>query len=1054
MTSRLEINHNNMERLREHQREKLLEWAQSVFAEPTVEGKGINSQLYQQAYVGREQEAILYKDLNSRDSELGLGLLDWRKAELLDAIAYLKSAIKKREHAAALLRSRLDALQRLATNRGDSPSTELVQTEQLECELTKIVNELHYLRTYSSKIESLERITKLIGSESTLRVTRTSEQILRLFSQSWRGLVKVRAWQQHFEDNHLPSLQPYKQPGELEGFLLPLGDARAAVAISRETGGYLLHLLEAIKVLAEDYRTEVLQAKSITGDAWSSAHRLIRAITELFYFCNFEMPFSYIDLAMDPEDSSQLCVYSYELNEWQIVSEDFNSGRTLKRVGAEAAQLLVNGYTLLKLHQDQELNDFISAEIKLTDLAEGQNYRLFMCSGLSDFDLDPASQRVKFRMALNAIQQLLPVLATNQSELALLTNSALGGITETLIGMALLDNRAFSFPATSGGLDPLARFQVLSHFWRVIGRRRAIAMMGEDYVKQVTNGLASLGEQGPDHPTFLTMRANTMFATTPGLVTAAPTTLAEAQSALLNPFTSLGLSDQIRLLDLAIQSWKIASELLDKLRDVHSQGKLRRIIESLPVVITERKEDIQLRFNTKWLMANNWQWTFMRTCTPVAWDFWTKISGNEDWDGLLLALPPYQALGQLLRLFSDIVRLILVMELSGAEVAQSIQIEAESAGQEIMCGLEGFLREGERLPPQVAEAINFYYDPEVRFDSWLAFTSSFRRYLKQMGQDLRTLNVDAKLLQSIDGLISQIEILYPLREGVTAVLTPVAETPTQQPLPLTTIDEALAQQIDTTITQTLAVGEQDHLTFFKVLSLAIRPDKQALLAFTVSYQTIVQSLLPDPAQRLLLFNLPSETRQFLQFLNNLRDQGPPTPTSLQEMQPQLADYFAQLEEMYRNLLPWTKQLPNILPNDRQRLANYLTAAPQKSNGLDYLLMLVGNRLVLDVSDFDEPLSVQAERAETKVRAYLREQLQAAIDEPSIEIYPLGSGRIVARPQQCIVTATAGLDAFEPFWLELSQPISQALYQRYAGKKLAIVTQLLTKEFPEVQVLGR
>lgn len=1062
MSSPFDLNQTGADHMRERQREKLLGWAERVFAEPKPDGNGINPRLYELGYVSSEQETVLYKDLHSRDSEVGLGLLDWRKAELIDSIAYLKASIKKREHAAALARSRREALERLASSAQVAEGYYTQPLAELDGEMARIEMELTFLRAHGSKIDALERLIKLVGSESNLRVTRSSEQILRLFSQSWRGLVKIKSWLNHFEESaHMPALQPYKQPGEPAGYLLPLGDTMRAVAISRETAGYLLHMLVAINGLAESYREQVMAGSTLETSEWQTSHMLLRAIIELFYFCNFEMPFSYIDLAVDPEDPSQLWVYDYEAGSWLVMNEDTNSSRTLKRVGAEAAQLLINGSALLKCRRDDDLSAIIEeAAPQLSSPGEAHNYRLFMCSGLSEFDLDPASQRIKFRMAFSSMRQLLQAISVGQPSLTLVTNSLLGGPLETILGMALLDSRAFSFPDGMRGQDPIARFQSLSFFWRTLGRRRAIAMLGEDYVKQVTNGLQSLGEQGPDHPTFLTMRAGTVFGLgaakqTGGAGTVAPSVAAPVESApavqAISPFMSLGLSDQIRLLDLTVMTWKMAEELLEKLREVHSQGKLKRILEGLPALVSGKKEDIQIRFNTKWLMANNWYWTFLRNCTPVAWDFWTKLSSNEDWDAMLLKLPPYQALGLLLRLFCDVIRMLLIIELSGAEVAESLPVESESAGQAVITGLEGFFAEGERLPPHVAETINFYYDPEVRFDSWLAFTSSYRRFLAELGRDLKLLNVDAELPASIEALIAQIEILYPVREAQIEERPPVEViSEPEANISALVIDESEALRIDYVLTKVLETSEQDIWTFLKLLSLAARTEKRGLLALAAANSNVINDLLPSTRHRSLLFNMPVPARKFFNFLTGLGSQGSPAPDKLDELRPQLKDYFDQLEDLHTNLVSLTNQIPHLLPESRDRLSKYLAAAPRKGLGLNYLLLLVCNRLVIDIADFDEAPNVQAERAEASVRAYLRDQLQASIEEPSVEVYPIGGGRILVRRTQCIITT--GGDTFEPLWSELNKTRSQALYGQFITNKLSLAIQMIGREFPSHQLL--
>src|SRR5437867_57338 len=116
MSTPFELNKTGSGQLRERQHERLVEWAEKVFSQPAPDGNGINPRIYELGYISREQEEVLYNDLHSRDSEVGLGLINWRKAELLDSIAYLKASIKKREHNSALVRSRREALDRLATD--------------------------------------------------------------------------------------------------------------------------------------------------------------------------------------------------------------------------------------------------------------------------------------------------------------------------------------------------------------------------------------------------------------------------------------------------------------------------------------------------------------------------------------------------------------------------------------------------------------------------------------------------------------------------------------------------------------------------------------------------------------------------------------------------------------------------------------------------------------------------------------------------------------------------------------------------------------------------
>src|SRR5207247_2093661 len=109
-------------------------------------------------------------------------------------------------------------------------------------------------------------------------------------------------------------------------------------------------------------------------------------------------------------------------------------------------------------------------------------------------------------------------------------------------------------------------------------------------------------------------------------------------------------------------------------------------------------------------------------------------------------------------------------------------------------------------------------------------------------------------------------------------------------------------------------------------------------------------------------------RNFFDFLISLKEQGSLTAGAIAELRPQIHKYFEELSELYNVLLPLTAQIPQLLPQDREHLAAYLKTAPQKSAGLSFLLLFACNKLILDVSDFDEPQELQAERAEAKVRA--------------------------------------------------------------------------------------
>ena len=56
MSSPFNLNQSSTDHLRDRQQERLLAWAESVFAEPKPDGYEINPRLYELGYISQEQE--------------------------------------------------------------------------------------------------------------------------------------------------------------------------------------------------------------------------------------------------------------------------------------------------------------------------------------------------------------------------------------------------------------------------------------------------------------------------------------------------------------------------------------------------------------------------------------------------------------------------------------------------------------------------------------------------------------------------------------------------------------------------------------------------------------------------------------------------------------------------------------------------------------------------------------------------------------------------------------------------------------------------------------
>jgi hypothetical protein len=107
---------------------------------------------------------------------------------------------------------------------------------------------------------------------------------------------------------------------------------------------------------------------------------------------------------------------------------------------------------------------------------------------------------------------------------------------------------------------------------------------------------------------------------------------------------------------------------------------------------------------------------------------------------------------------------------------------------------------------------------------------------------------------------------------------------------------------------------------------------------------------------------------------------------------------------------------------------------------------------MDISEREEFREQAAEKAETKLRGYMRNQLGGTIEEPSVEIYPVGGGLITARGDAAILQAS--IEGFEPFWNDVSGSYTQALYSRFVSTKFALASELLKFEFPDLKILVR
>jgi hypothetical protein len=1033
-----------------------LEWARRVFAEPVQVASSTNIDWLDRNCSEPEVEASVYTNLQKRDSEIGVHLLGRRKTELRESIQVIRQSLSRRERDAATARTRIDTMKKINVtepNRQLRYSSQVL--DQIEAQMATDVRESAYLRKKRVLLDGLALVLRTFDEGE--KFSRVNEQLMRLLGQSFRAQTRVWAFAHNFRDSlkeRLPNLEPYGHDKGFGGYLLPLSSNTPPIAIDRNTAGYLLHFLETISLLAEISAEQLHIQSKQSADTWFPLLALLRSIVEFFYVCNFELPYFYTDLFMDTENTKMLWSFDQEHQNWQSVAESTDTSRYLKRISAETALMITENGPLLKCRTPDDLNRFLKREAQPVTEAEilsETKFHPYISCGLAEFDLDPSNQRTKFRTTFAPVGTILECIIDGQESCKRIAGSALGGPLETLLGLAELDPRAFGLgeaQTLKGPLEKLERFRLLSRFWRATSRRRAISMLGEEYTNKVAAGLEVLGEPGPEHPTFISISLKPAIARI---------SLSQGEE-IADPFGSLNIADQVRLIEMLNITWSIAAEFLNRLKDVHSQGKLKRIIEGLPQLIAGQQEELHKRYNPKLVQSDQWVLSLLRGIAPSLWDFWIKIGDGTPWVEPFLSVPPLQGLSLLLRLFCETARLILLVEVSGSGLGERLEIDAESAGQQIMSGVHGYL-EGEHIPIALAGTIDGYFDPEVLFDSWLAFTSSFQAHLRQMEGDMRAMNAGALHIKSLTAILGSLSLLYP-SDGVDKAddmaVTVMQVTAESHPTALQEQGKAIAEKDAELFSRIyfdlLDMPEGEAMVFLKLLSMVARQETKPFLQQADRINSIITDLLPERHQRLLLLTLPEATSTFFGFLQSLKDEKDIENGMLETFRARSAAYFDQLGVFSQKLIDWSAKTPYLLPEDSEALGKFLKATSPINRDLSFLLIFAGDQLVMDICTSRTDRSYQLEAAMGKIQAFMRKQIDKRIESSSLELFPVGGGLITCRDRQFFLSGHN--ESFELSFSEPDRAMSNYLLSRVASIKFSFAAQILRQEFPKINFIAQ
>jgi hypothetical protein len=711
---------------------------------------------------------------------------------------------------------------------------------------------------------------------------------MRLFGLSWRGWMRVRAFERAFPGKQY-ALPDNETPPLFDGLIINGSDAAVSpiatdIIITREVASYLHHCLSAIAALSGDmapYFHSAARAQ-LPASSWPDMMVLLHAITEFFYFCGFEIPILSNNLIIDLDDPAKLWIYNGDRQQWQAAEVESLSNR-IKRDSAMAAHLIGANPHFLSWRAIEDVS--VRPMPGLPQASSQPGLQPYRSTGLSRMEINAVTRAHKFHNANKLIGVVIERLTQADQNLNAVFHSPLGGALETIIGMAMLDARAFNLIKDAEPLPDSERFHWLSHFWKTMGKRRPLALLGDGYAKEVAAKLNALGEPSPERSSLLSIQLSTLLSRT---------AIGESEKpAFQDLLTVLVLADQIRLVELINATCDFVNQATTHILENQHQD-LTTLIRSLAALALRQEEEIARRFNAKWLTAPQPIWKLFCACVPANWEYWVKVAKKEGWSASLNQLAPEEALALLLQLCADVIRLIVLLEAASPIVAERLAFDAENTGRAVLNAFHRYQRN-----ISIIELIRFYYDQDVPHDAWIAFTSSFKGYLQQLHNDLQQFDSGAQTAM-LANVIKQLELHYPSltpakRSAPKATFTRVADS---LPIKPALVDDADARAIEMIGGELLAQDGFDRLTFLKLVALLQYPEMRGKLHFFANARNQLRAAFPDAKHRRLFFSAPSVLADSAQFLANNSNAGD-SMTISNEVSAQLQEYFTRLEPFQR-----------------------------------------------------------------------------------------------------------------------------------------------------------
>ncbi|MCS6886538.1 MAG: hypothetical protein RMM17_02565 [Acidobacteriota bacterium] len=986
-----------------------LGWANLVYVNPlTVIPKVSASSTYSENFSDRELTA-LYCDWQTRDSEIGYALVEQRQRQLRNALEVFRIGLDSRQRQLTAARARMQTLIRINATEQD---TKLHYPKGVIDELTAQINtlsaEYDFLRLYVSRMAALYCVLQTVGGTGQSDML---ERYCRLIGRSWRGLMKLRAFAAKF-----PKLAA--KDADSESFAPGVVVANSAsespfatdIVVPHLVVAYLGFQLDVIAKLsdrASGIFKSAEQNAQLSAD-WPPAMQLLAAIVELFYFCSFEMLISSHIRAV--EKTSPDKVWQYGESGWQQCQEQ-PIERT-RRQAAETAQLLVESPAFLRCTTSDELTNLCQMLLR-AQRAENP-YGPYQSIGLAKSE-DRDGRSFRHKTAGPLIAAVLDVVVASKPELQRCFYTSCGGPLNTLLGMANLDERAFGLGGEGELLERRLALKFLSDFWKRMGKARPVALLGEEYARNIYRGLSSIGESAPERSSLLSVHLTNVLGKTL-LGTGQPT-------GPVDMLTALMLADQIRLIDLLDLSWQYIQKFLEQLRSVRTASEIMALITSNREH-AKLEPDIAKRFNPKWTTSSQPLWVVIRSAAPQAWRFWMTLAEGKSVAEMLGRFDYAQALSSLFLPMAEVVRLLLLLETSSPVLAEKLKVDAETAATELLYGFAPFRHWPAPFGSLIDECIGFYFDQSIQHDAWLAFTESLKEHLRQQEHDLKSRQVGDAIIDVLVNMMVRLEANHPTPQKIVQSEKVVAE-PTQEveePLPSSELVESDCAMIN----QLISELRPAPLTFLKLVSLWRYEQTRLAVKQLIRLLGWLKGAPADVATQLM------GSPYVLSKLSALADD-----CNLDDAQSLIGRLLNEQSEA-RKRFEALVALPSIpFQDDREAIETISTRTD------------MSRQTLLFIAIYDTPVLLMlrdsAKRTILKLETLISEQVRSA-EEIYKQIVPIGTVEMCA--SQSGLSIGSALGELDPIFHEPDKQQSARLMWSYAAQKLGRTLKLLQAQLPD------